>query len=143
MTTIPIIVSIKSTAGGSDMSWDAIAPTIWLQVSLNLSVISACIPSLKPVLDSFLGQTIGASIQPPYRLTRTEDDGTTLPDGSARPGGRRARALDSDSRGSWFEMRSPRRLLTDPKRTRSRDDSESTRNLTDAGTRATSQPECQ
>lgn len=55
-------------------------PTIWLQISLNLSIITACIPSLKSVLDSLFADT-GVIVQAPYELSRNSAalfSGTTL-----------------------------------------------------------------
>lgn len=45
----------------SDYAWLATIPTIWRQVSFNLSVITACIPSLRAVLDTFSGNTFAIS----------------------------------------------------------------------------------
>lgn len=38
----------------NDRTWEAVAPTIWLQISLNMSVFTACIPSLRGVIESIL-----------------------------------------------------------------------------------------
>jgi hypothetical protein len=44
-------------------------PTIWCQIMLNLSIITACIPSLKRILDAFRSGAAAASIASPYDLT--------------------------------------------------------------------------
>jgi hypothetical protein len=46
----------------------AVGSTIWFQISLGLSVLTACIPSLKGVIDSLLGATAVTTIQGPYIL---------------------------------------------------------------------------
>lgn len=55
----------------TDRTWKAVTPTIWLQISLNMSLFTACIPSLRGVIDSILVSTTAGAIQAPYRLTRT------------------------------------------------------------------------
>ncbi|KAH6869529.1 hypothetical protein B0T10DRAFT_501482 [Thelonectria olida] len=52
----------------SDPTWLTLSSTIWFQVSLGLSVLTVCIPSLKGVIDSLLGSTSVAAIQMPYEL---------------------------------------------------------------------------
>lgn len=54
----------------SDPTWSGIWPTIWLQISTGLSILTACIPSLKAVLDSWLGQVGSAPMDPPYELQK-------------------------------------------------------------------------
>ena len=41
---------------------------IWFQISLGLSVLTACIPSMKGIIDSLMGSTSVAAIQAPYEL---------------------------------------------------------------------------
>lgn len=48
---------------GTDFTWQALYPTVWLTISWNLSVITACIPSLKGLFDGFLGNTSGAAVE--------------------------------------------------------------------------------
>ncbi|KAK1522119.1 uncharacterized protein CCOS01_09831 [Colletotrichum costaricense] len=78
----------------TDTTWNAVHHIIWLQVSLGMSILTACIPSLKGVIDSLLGSTSVAAIQAPYHLSSSGKDGgrlqpTTWPIGSGsntRPG---------------------------------------------------------
>ncbi|KAF2452900.1 hypothetical protein BDY21DRAFT_357848 [Lineolata rhizophorae] len=67
--TIIYLVSLSSRFPSEDPTWDAVIPTIWHQVMLNLSIITACIPSLKRVLDAFRSGAAAASISTPYQLT--------------------------------------------------------------------------
>lgn len=53
---------------GSDFTWLAVHPTVWLQISYNLAVITACIPTMKNVFDSMSGN-FSAEIDAPYTLT--------------------------------------------------------------------------
>lgn len=55
----------------SDRTWEAVTPTIWLQISLNMSLFTACIPSLRGVIESILVSTTAGAIQVPYTLTHT------------------------------------------------------------------------
>lgn len=48
---------------------------MWSQVALNLSVLTACIPSLKVVIDSLFGSVAVVTIDAPYRLARDSGDG--------------------------------------------------------------------
>jgi hypothetical protein len=75
IASVPIVVipSISSASylfsNDDDSTWLAVTPTMWLQVSLSLSILTASIPSLKSVIESLLGSTAGANIQVPYELT--------------------------------------------------------------------------
>lgn len=51
---------------GADVTWLAVTPTVWHQVSINMSVLTACIPSLKSFIDSLTGSTSGLRIMLPY-----------------------------------------------------------------------------
>lgn len=62
-----------------DYTWSATVPTIWRQVSYNLSVITACIPCMKPVIDAFSGDTFTVAIDAPYEMgTETGKGGSQL-----------------------------------------------------------------
>ncbi|KAI7775461.1 hypothetical protein LA080_006793 [Diaporthe eres] len=52
----------------SDFTWMTVSPTVWLQISYNLAVITACIPTMKNVFDSLSGN-FSAEIDAPYKLT--------------------------------------------------------------------------
>ncbi|KAL0944672.1 uncharacterized protein CTRU02_202559 [Colletotrichum truncatum] len=58
----------------SDSTWYAVPYLIWLQCSLGLSVLTACVPSLKGVIDSLMGTIAVAAIQAPYQLTSSGAD---------------------------------------------------------------------
>lgn len=45
-----------------DQTWYAVSPTIWSQVMLNLSIITACLPSLKRVLTDLQSGLAASSI---------------------------------------------------------------------------------
>lgn len=55
----------------NDRTWEVVTPTVWLQISLNMSLFTACIPSLRGVIESILISTTAGAIQAPYNLTRT------------------------------------------------------------------------
>ncbi|KAK1700094.1 hypothetical protein BDP55DRAFT_532727, partial [Colletotrichum godetiae] len=67
--TIPRLVYTHTLVTDyTDATWHAVHHAIWLQVSLGMSILTACIPSLKGVIDSLLGSTSVAAIQAPYNL---------------------------------------------------------------------------
>lgn len=53
----------------TDDSWLAVTPSIWMQVTLSLSILTACIPSLKSLLDTLMASVAGAAMQGPFELT--------------------------------------------------------------------------
>lgn len=68
VTMIPALLHQDHLFQSNDFTWLAVDPTIWLQVSYNLSVITACIPSMKNIFDSFTGN-FSAAIDVPYNLS--------------------------------------------------------------------------
>ena len=50
-------MSLKNYLDSDDLTWSAVNPAIWTQVALNLSLLTACVPSLKGVLDMFKSGT--------------------------------------------------------------------------------------
>lgn len=58
----------------SDITWSAVWPTIWMQISVGLSILTACIPGLKSILNSWLGHVASAPMDLPYELNMM--DGT-------------------------------------------------------------------
>ncbi|KAH7026621.1 uncharacterized protein B0I36DRAFT_386851 [Microdochium trichocladiopsis] len=95
-TTIPTLSYGSShiyNGDETDFTWDALSPLLWLTVTCHLSVITACVPTLKKLFDSLLGNTLSITIDAPYQLERidgrtgfniTERDEIT---GSGRAGG--------------------------------------------------------
>lgn len=51
-----------------DFTWLSVIPAVWQQLSYNLSVITACVPTIKSVFDILSGASVGA-IDVPYQLT--------------------------------------------------------------------------
>ncbi|KAI0016395.1 hypothetical protein F4780DRAFT_798063 [Xylariomycetidae sp. FL0641] len=77
--TVPIATIISLTDSdwlfngeAYDFTWSAILPTIWIQVSLGLSIITASIPNIKGFLDIYLGNTLRVDMDAPYQLTRID-----------------------------------------------------------------------
>ncbi|ORY55241.1 uncharacterized protein BCR38DRAFT_414968 [Pseudomassariella vexata] len=71
ITSIPALLETSCLYNHtSDFTWLALQPTTWLEVSYNLSVITACIPSLKGAFDIWLGNTMRLDIDAPYQLNR-------------------------------------------------------------------------
>lgn len=109
----------------SDRTWEAVTPTIWLQISLNMSLFTACIPSLRGVIESILVSTTAGAIQAPYNLTRT---------GAGY--GMHATAIPLEQLDSSRYFRSARRLGPSLKRyTSSRDVQEGSRSHQPEGVR--------
>lgn len=65
---IPTLLSQGHLQPSNDFTWLAVEPTIWMQISYNLSVITACIPTMKNIFDSFSGN-FSVAIDAPYNLT--------------------------------------------------------------------------
>ncbi|KAF4890789.1 hypothetical protein CGCF415_v013567 [Colletotrichum fructicola] len=73
--SIPGLISTHTLVTDyKDSTWHAVPHVIWLQCTLGLSVMTACIPSLKGVIDSLMGSTSVATIQAPYELTASGGD---------------------------------------------------------------------
>lgn len=62
----------------TDPTWYGVVPTILGQISLNLSVLTACIPGLKSILDNLLSGTANARVRGSYNLTDSGDKKTRL-----------------------------------------------------------------
>lgn len=57
---------------------------MWIQVTYNLSVITACVPSMKGIFESMLGNTMGLSIEEPYQLENISRRSLSQPNPRAR-----------------------------------------------------------
>lgn len=87
ITIIPSLMHTGFLYENGDFTWLAVAPTVWLQISYNLAVITACIPTMKNVFDNLSGN-FSAEIDAPYKLTAMA---------GARSMGFKASALDQES----------------------------------------------
>ncbi|KIW44215.1 uncharacterized protein PV06_05242 [Exophiala oligosperma] len=79
----------RTNRGRNDPTWYALVPQVFAQIMLNVSIIAACIPSLKPFLADIKPGLIVVNI-PEHELTasfvrhsksRSEGKGTTLKNG--------------------------------------------------------------
>ncbi|KAK7985702.1 hypothetical protein PG996_005060 [Apiospora saccharicola] len=68
---LPSLILRPQSLQGDDITWLAVDPVVWYQVSLNLSVLTACVPSLKSFIDSLTGYTSGVRIMVPYEYPVT------------------------------------------------------------------------
>lgn len=57
----------------NDPTYYVVVPALFYQVSLNLSVLTACIPGLKSVLENLVSGLAQARVQNDYDLTRSGD----------------------------------------------------------------------
>ncbi|KAL5866400.1 hypothetical protein ACKVWC_011464 [Pyricularia oryzae] len=73
IAAIPSLLSTEHLYSENDFTWLAVQPVIWQLVSYSLSIIAACIPSLKYIFDSFGGFTL--AVEPPYALTKVGTSG--------------------------------------------------------------------
>lgn len=78
MATIPSIVITIRHRDDKDVTWYAVASVVWFQIGINMSVLTACMPSLKSFVDSLLGETAGARIMAPYELEYNSENGMGL-----------------------------------------------------------------
>jgi len=69
-TTIPAMfdASHLHNSGDVDFTWSALYPLIWLIVSWNFAVITACVPSLKGLFEAWLGNTFAMQFETSYEL---------------------------------------------------------------------------
>ncbi|KAI9851442.1 MAG: hypothetical protein M1838_003631 [Thelocarpon superellum] len=79
-----------------DPTWDSYEPTVWTEVELNLGIVCACLPTLRPVARK-IG---GFSILSTFFSTGTGDSGRTPP----RPSF--VRSWDGSNKPSWLSHRS-------------------------------------
>lgn len=69
---IPQSVYWSRNDGSDDMTWDIVEPTIFGQIAMNLAILTACVPSLKGVIDMYLS---GASVfTVPGQYTSSNND---------------------------------------------------------------------
>ncbi|KAK6423102.1 hypothetical protein LTR95_016592 [Oleoguttula sp. CCFEE 5521] len=61
-----------------DRSWYAVTPTIWAQVLLNVSIITACVPSTKRFFMDVRSGLMGVTISETYEMTHSGGKGTQM-----------------------------------------------------------------
>lgn len=73
--TIPALATSNYFYGNilTDPAWYAVAPGILFQIALNLSVLTACVPGLKSILENLVSGMTLARVQNDYDLTRSAD----------------------------------------------------------------------
>ncbi|KAL8970856.1 MAG: hypothetical protein Q9197_003588 [Variospora fuerteventurae] len=59
------LTSLTEYLRNADKPWFIVDSTIWGQASMNLSIITACIPSMKPLFDMLQFSLIDSSVAPP------------------------------------------------------------------------------
>ena len=69
--TITHLEWLKIISGGHDATFDLWLPTLAVQVIQNLSIITACIPYLKPFLESLETGMLGSDDHRRHRLSAT------------------------------------------------------------------------
>lgn len=67
LSMVPTLLSQDYLKPSDDFTWLAVEPTIWMQISFNLSTITACIPTMKNMFDSLSGN-FSVAIDAPYTL---------------------------------------------------------------------------
>lgn len=83
----------------TDTTWLAVSSTIWSQISLGLSILTACVPTLKGLIDSLLGSTAVAAIEAPYELqSSSKRSGIKMTPGSGSGASQVAQAPSSRAR---------------------------------------------
>ena len=69
---IPQSVYWAQHVESDDMTWTSVQPTIWGQITMNLAVPTACIPSLKGVIDMYLSGASMFTVQGQYTFSNNE-----------------------------------------------------------------------
>lgn len=68
------MVRLNQRYESNDVTWSLVDPTVWNQIALNLSIVTACVPSLKGVIDTFWS---GASMfTVPHQYSSSDPSGT-------------------------------------------------------------------
>jgi hypothetical protein len=87
----------------ADPTWYDVLPTIYSQIMLNLSILTACLPSLKRIIDTLRSGTAAVTIDGPYELSisggHTALPGFKLKGGSKPSKGRSSRLSGGVSNG--------------------------------------------
>ncbi|OQV09638.1 hypothetical protein CLAIMM_13739 [Cladophialophora immunda] len=63
------LVEYRKFYQSDDRSWRMVGPAIWSQLVMNFSILTACIPSLKTVLDMFKSGTSFFTVPAQYQST--------------------------------------------------------------------------
>jgi hypothetical protein len=88
----------------ADFTWDVLVPQVWAQIAINTSIITACIPSLKPFL-SAIKPGLAIIRIPEHELTgpyvrRSKRRSKSNTTGSSRVATRFAGRLSSTKKGN-------------------------------------------
>ena len=73
--TVVTLTKLEGFVNSSDKPWDAVNPSIWLQSTLGLSLVTTCIPNLKRVLDNLQSGLMAGTISEFHELSRPADVG--------------------------------------------------------------------
>ncbi|KAH7040594.1 uncharacterized protein B0I36DRAFT_234415 [Microdochium trichocladiopsis] len=78
VTALPAILDTTHLYNRQDIdyTWLSLSPAVWLAATANCFVITNCVPSLKGLFDSWLGNTLGIDIDAPYQLERMDGKNT-------------------------------------------------------------------
>jgi hypothetical protein len=75
MSSVPVVTILSLTtlkpsfhSWPSDIPWYGVAPTIWSQIMLNLSLITACIPSLKRFLANLQSGAMAVQVTEAFEM---------------------------------------------------------------------------
>ncbi|KAI0019843.1 hypothetical protein F4780DRAFT_409168 [Xylariomycetidae sp. FL0641] len=59
--------SIRPHGPSGDPTWNNVFPSLWGQIAVHLSIITACIPSIKPFLNSLQSSLVDSGVPRNYR----------------------------------------------------------------------------
>ncbi|KAK4896009.1 hypothetical protein LTR27_005865 [Elasticomyces elasticus] len=101
-----------------DRTWHAVAPVIWTQVTLNMSIITACIPSIKRFFMDVQSGLMAVTISEQYEMTHSGGKAAEMQSSSGLSVGsrlaskfgissRRSRALSRTEISQQGEARGP------------------------------------
>ncbi|KAK5713946.1 hypothetical protein LTR15_010852 [Elasticomyces elasticus] len=124
IATIPLTILTLVTyhpyyiARPQDRTWHAVAPVIWTQITLNMSIITACIPSIKRFFMDVQSGLMAVTISEQYEMTHSGGKAAEMQSSSGLSVGsrlaskfgimsRRSRALSRTEHSQQGETRGP------------------------------------
>ena len=119
--TVIRIVLLKSYFASSDMIFDSIASGIASQCLLGITILTACIPSLKPFLDGFESGMLGVNFKPQGGTFNGNNYEMHVSNSSNRSASRSRNIDVKDNTGAYLAAISSQRSRSSPGETGSVD----------------------
>jgi hypothetical protein len=113
MNSVPIITILNLTtlkpyfsSSPADKPWHAVAPAVYSQIMLNLSIITACIPSLKRFLQDLQSGVMAVNITESFELGLSKKVSSSQPGAYATVSGTGFASMTPSKLGGKSQTRS-------------------------------------